>query len=186
MEKLFCIALVSGLVVAVFLGRGQAAFTAALSAADEAVTLSLGLIGACALWGGLARMAEGAGLSRALARWLRRPLGMLFPGTKPGDAGREAVATAMSANLLGLGNASTPLGIAAMKALGDSACPCDADTFWLISASALQVLPTTVIAMRQAAGAQNAADILPVCIIASLVSTLVAIVIRPRGGPCKR
>jgi len=177
MEKLFLYALFLGLLVCLIFGRGAAAFTAATDGAGEAVTLTLALVGGCALWGGLVRMADGAGLSRMLARALRRPLKNLFPGIENDAEAGEAVAAAFAANMMGIGNAATPLSIAAMKKLQN---PRHADTFWLISASSLQILPTTVLAMRQAAGSAAPAEILPVCLICSAIAVSAAILLRPR------
>ena len=178
MEKLFLYALFLGLIICLIFGRGAQALTAATDGASEAVTLTLGLVGGCALWGGLVRMADGAGLSRMLARALRRPLKRLFPGLENDNEASEAVAAAFAANMMGIGNAATPLSIAAMKKL----TPRNADTFWLISASSLQILPTTVLAMRQAAGSAAPAEILPVCLVCSAIAVTAAVLLRPRGG----
>ena len=177
MEKLFVYALFLGILVCLVFGQGGQAFTAAAEGASEAVTLTLALVGGCALWGGLVRMADGAGLSRMLARALRRPLKHLFPGIQNDTQAQEAVAVAFAANMMGIGNAATPLSIAAMQKLKN---PRDADTFWLVSASSLQILPTTVLAMRQAAGSAAPAEILPVCLICSVVGVGAAVLLRPR------
>jgi|GEM_PF-1021142 len=176
MERIFVWLLFTGLGVCLIFGHGAQAFAAAGDAAGEAVTLTVGLVGGCALWGGLVAMADAAGLSRGAARAMRPFLRWIFPNLEGNPEARQAVATAFSANLLGLGNAATPLALNAMKHLNGR----DADTFWLISASSLQLLPTTVLAMRQTAGAANPGDILPICIAASAMATAVAVAIRPR------
>lgn len=184
MEKLFGFMLAVGLLLAVIFGKSQQAFNAAMQGADTAVTLAIALVGGCALWGGLIRMADGAGLSRVIAKALRPLLRRLFPELPDQHPALQKCATAFSANMLGLGNAATPLSLAAMQSLSKSTPQNSSavDVFWLISSSALQIIPTTVIAMRQAAGSHHPSLIILPSVLASLGATVLAYVIRPRSS----
>ena len=87
-----------------------------ISGGTDAITLAIKLIGVIALWNGLVNIAEKSGLTRSLCRLLTPLLNLLFPTLKDKEA-REAIAMNMTANLLGLDNAATPLGLKAMKRL---------------------------------------------------------------------
>jgi len=137
-------------------GQMKAVSEAALSSAGLAVELSIGLIGVMALWLGLMRVAEEAGLVRLLARALRPIMTRLFPEVPPDHPAMSAMVLNVAANALGLGNAATPLGIKAMHEL-QSLNP-DKDTatdamalFLTINTSSVQLVPATVIALREAA-----------------------------------
>ena len=177
MEKIFGWALGLGVIACLLLGRTEAILPAATEAAAEGISLTVGLLGICALWGGLMKMADGAGLTTALAKVLRPVTAWLFPSAQRDPAARQAIAAAFAANLMGIGNAATPLGVRAMQALPVGR---EADTFWLLCASGLQILPTTVIALRAGAGAANPAAVLPVCLAATAASTVAALLLRPR------
>lgn len=158
---------------------GDAALSAMMAGADEAVALCLELAGAYLLFMGLLGVAKRAGLMEALSKRLHGVVGWLFPGC--GEAAGP-IALTLSANMLGLGNAATPLGLASMQQLEkynphpgmatDNMC-----AFIAINASALQLLPTGVLALRQTAGSAAPAAIVLPSLLATCVSTLVAIVL---------
>lgn len=156
---------------------GDAALSAMMAGAGEAVTLCLELVGAYLLFMGLLGVAKRAGLMESLSRRLSGVVGWLFPGC--GQAA-GAIALTLSANMLGLGNAATPFGLAAMREMEadnphkgvatDNMC-----AFIAINASALQLLPTGVLALRQAAGSQMPAAIVLPSLLATACSTAVAV-----------
>lgn len=158
---------------------GDAALAAMMAGAGEAVTLCLELAGAYLLFLGLMGVAERAGVMESLSRRLRGAVERLFPGC--GDAA-GAIALTFSANMLGLGNAATPLGLTAMRALDannpakgyatDNMC-----AFIAINASALQLLPTGVLALRQAAGSAAPAAVVVPSLVATACSTVVAVLL---------
>ena len=177
MEKIFSGALLLGLIVCALTGNASAVVPEMARSAQDAVALILGLLGGCALWGGLLAMADESGLTAWLSRRMYPLLKKLFSKNAASSPDTmRAVAAAFSANILGVGNAATPAGINAMKKLSGR----DADAFWLICASGLQLLPTTVIAMRAAAGSGSPAAILPVTLASTAVSSFAAYLIRPR------
>ncbi|MGC1403060.1 MAG: nucleoside recognition domain-containing protein [Thermodesulfobacteriota bacterium] len=148
--------------------------------AKVAVELAIGLIGIMALWLGLMKIAEQAGMIERLARALRGITTRLFPDVPPDHPAMGAMIMNMSANMLGLGNAATPLGLKAMEELNklnekpgtatDAMC-----TFLVINTSSVQLIPATVIAIRAAAGSANPTEILGPVIIATTINTLCGI-----------
>jgi len=152
-----------------------------LRAAMDAVSLAIKLAGGFAFWNGLIAILEDSGLARSFARVLGRPLARLFPGVPmTGEAG-QAITMNLTANLLGLGNAATPAGLRAMRLLGEGANDGIAtDTmcmFLVLNASSIQLLPSSVIALRAAAGSSAPASILLPTLLATAASTAVGVAV---------
>ena len=154
---------------------------ASFTAAESAVTLAIGLIGAMALWLGIMKVAESAGMMRFIARLIRPVMSRLFPEIAPNHPAMSAMVMNMAANALGLGNAATPMGLKAMAELNKlnpspgTATPAMC-LFLAINTSSVTLLPLGVITVRASAGATNPAAILLPSIIATIISTAVAIV----------
>jgi spore maturation protein SpmA len=150
--------------------------------AGGAVTLAIGLIGVMALFLGLMKVAEAGGLLNIIARLLRPLMQRLFPEVPVSHPAMGAMILNISANVLGLGNAATPFGIRAMQHL-DALNPAKGTAtnsmvlFLAINTSSVTLLPTSVIALRAAAGSANPAGILPTTLFATFCSTVVAIVL---------
>lgn len=154
---------------------------AMIGTAGDAVTLAIGLVGVMALFLGLMKVAERAGLLLVVARTLQPLMTRLFPGVPADHPAMGAMIMNLSANVLGLGNAATPFGIRAMEHLdslnGDKGKATDAMILFLaINTSSITLLPTGVIALRAAAGSTDPAGIVPTTLFATLISTTVAIV----------
>jgi spore maturation protein A len=170
-----------GIITGFATGNVQAITDAALSNAQSAVELSLGMIGVMALWLGIMRIAEDAGLVRKLSIALRPIMTRLFPDV-PGDhPAMGAILMNISANVFGLGDAATPFGLKAMKELQslneDEETATDAMcTFLAINTSSVTLIPASVIAFRAAADSANPAEIIGAAIIATTASTVVAII----------
>ena len=151
-----------------------------IAAAGDAVTLSIGLIGVMALFLGLMKVIEAGGALRLLSRLLRPLMVRLFPSVPADHPAMGAMILNLSANLLGLGNAATPFGIRAMQEL-DTLNPrkgtaTDAMVLFLaINTSSITILPTTVIALRAAAGSNDPAGIVVTTIFATVCATVIAI-----------
>lgn len=156
-------------------GNGAGALEALMAGAQQAVEMTLALAGAYLLWMGLMNIAKQAGLIEKLAQKMQKPLGFLMP-----DAGEAAASVALNlaANFFGLGNAATPFGIEAMKALSDGSGTATNDMcmFAALNSSAIELMPTTVIAIRAACGAADPNDIILPTFLASIVSAAAAIV----------
>ena len=149
--------IVIGVIVAMFTGNLQAVTDAAISSAETAVELSIGLIGVMSLWLGIMAIAEKAGLIKSLGKGLNPIMKKLFPEIPAEHPAMGAMIMNIAANILGLGNAATPFGIKAMQELetlnDHEGVATDAMVMFLaINTSSVTLIPATVIAMRSAAG----------------------------------
>lgn len=159
----------------------QALTTAIIDGARSAVELAIGLIGVMALFLGVMKVAEAAGLLVTIARLVRPLMTRLFPEVPPEHPAMGAMIMNISANVLGLGNAATPFGIRAMQEL-DKLNPLKGTAtnamvlFLAINTSSVTLLPTGVIGLRAAAGSADPAGIVPTTLFATICSTTVAIV----------
>ncbi len=180
MSVLWVLLLVASVATAALTGRMAALPGAIAESAGRAVTLSLGLVGVLSLWIGLMKVAEEAGLVRALGRLTAPVLRRLFPSLSPNSPAMGAITMNVAANMLGLGNAATPFGIKAMEELErenphpGTATDAQALLCALTTAS-VQLVPATVIALRAAAGARQPADILAATLLASSCATVAAV-----------
>jgi spore maturation protein A len=161
-------------------GRMGEVTAAAVESAGRAVTFSIGLAGVLALWLGLMKVAEEAGLVRAIA-WAFRPLSRrLFPGVPAGHPALGAVVMNLGANVLGLGNAATPFGLEAMRRLEElnphRGTATDAQAMLVVlNTASVQLVPVSVIALRTAAGSSAPAEILGPTLLASACGVAVAV-----------
>jgi spore maturation protein A len=163
-------------------GRMSELTRAAVDSAAGAVTLALGLAGVMTLWLGLMKVAEEAGLVRALARAARPLLVRLFPDVPADHPAMGAMIMNVSANVLGLGNAATPFGVRAMQELETlnphPGVATDAQAlFCALNTASLQLIPATVIALRTAAGSRAPAEIVGATILASACGAAAAIAV---------
>jgi spore maturation protein A len=180
MSVIWVLLLVASVVVAAVTGRMTALPGAIAESAGRAVSLSLGLVGILALWMGLMKVAEEAGLVRALGKLARPVLRRLFPSVPADSPAMGAMTMNIAANMLGLGNAATPFGIRAMEELErvnpDPGTATDAQAlFCALNTASIQLIPASVIALRAAAGARQPADILGATLLASTCATVAAI-----------
>jgi spore maturation protein SpmA len=153
-----------------------------LESAKGAAALAIGLIGVLALWSGLMRVAEKAGLVALLARLLRPVLSRLFPDVPADHPAMGAIVMNMSANLLGLGNAATPLGLAAMKHLQElnptKKTASNAMVMFLaLNTTHLTLIPARTIALRLENKSLMATNIVVPTILATACGMVVAIVV---------
>jgi len=164
-------------VAGIFTGRIDAVTEAAISMSKVAVEISIGLIGIMALWLGIMKIAEASGLIRIIAKGLRPITIRLFPDVPEDHPAIGSIVLNMSANVLGLGNAATPLGLKAMEELQELNPKKDTATnamvmFLAINTSSVQIIiPATVVALMGAAASQ----IFITTILATLASTITAI-----------
>ncbi len=155
---------------------------AAFEMAGTAVNIALGLIGIMALWLGVMRVAEEAGLIHLLARGVRPVMSRLFPSVPADHPAVGSMIMNISANMLGLGNAATPFGLKAMEELNKlndkSGVATDAMvTFLALNTSCVTLIPATAIAIRAASGSSNPAAIIGTTFLASLTATICAVVL---------
>lgn len=166
-----------GSLIASLINDPSNAVGAMIEGSHSAVTLSLNLLALYAFWLGLFSIIEKLGISQWLDRLLAPVINKLFP--KANQQARKYITMNISANLLGLGNAATPMAINAIGALdnGDKKASENMIMLTVISATSLQLLPTTVIGMRASHGSANPADFLLASVIATVVSTFLGILL---------
>lgn len=174
----FCLILAS-ILCAACTGRLPQLSSAVMDGAQSAVELSLSLLGSMCLWLGFLRIAEESGLSARLARVLSPVIDRLFPEYRNDREIQGKICLNLSANLLGLGNAATPLGLAAMQAM-QSRNPSPLPTngmvlFVVINTASLQLLPINAAALRAAAGSSAPFAFLPQVWLTSLGSLAVCV-----------
>ena len=162
------------LVCALITGQGAELSAAAAQGAQAGVTLGISLAGSMCLWTGAGKVMEKAGITAGLSRLLRPLLCRLFPESKDDSILAGALSANACANLLGLGNAATPMGIQAARRLAGGATDGRAShslcRLIVLNTASIQLIPTTVAALRAGAGSAAPFDILPAVWITSLCS----------------
>ena len=159
-------------------GRAEAVTAAALEGAQGAVELCISMAGMLCLWMGVMEIMRRSGLTEKLSRLLRPALRLLFPQEAGDRAVMDSISANISANLLGLGNAATPLGIEAVRRMGRKSPGTASDAMCMLvvcNTASIQLFPTTVAAVRAAAGSRAPFDILPAVWLASALSVAVGI-----------
>ena len=154
-------------------GRGEAVAAAALEGAGAGVELCLSMAGTLCLWMGVMEVMRRSGLARGLSRLLRPVLGRLYPQFAGDGPVMDAVSANVSANLLGLGNAATPLGLEAARRMARRSPGVASDSLCMLvvcNTASIQLIPATVAGLRAAAGCATPFDILPAVWLASLAS----------------
>ncbi len=159
-------------------GRGDLVAAAAVEGAQSAVELCVSIAGMLCLWTGVMEIMRRSGLAEGLSRLLRPVLSLLFPQVS-GDRGvMDSISANVSANLLGLGNAATPLGIEAVRRMERKSPGTASDAMCMLvvcNTASIQLIPTTVASVRAAAGSSSPFDILPAVWLASALSVGVGI-----------
>lgn len=152
---------------------------AAMQGAQAGITLCISLAGAMCLWSGVAKLMEQAGLSKRLGRLLRPVFSRLFPETSRDSIALGYLSANVSANLLGLGNAATPMGIQAVKRMqalsGKRVASDEMCLLIVMNTASIQLLPTTVASVRASMGANAPLDILPAVWLCSICSVSMGI-----------
>ncbi len=174
--------LVIGIVYAALQGRIEVVTQSAIAGAEGAVVLSLKLIGIMCLWLGMMKIAELAGIVRFISKVLSPLICFLFPSVPKKHPAMGAIIMTLSANMLGLGNAVTPLGIKAMQALqelngkkdtaSDAMC-----TLLALCTAGFTLVPATIIAIRSAAGSVNPTEVVGSTLIVSGMATMSVLIV---------
>ncbi|MCU9602555.1 nucleoside recognition domain-containing protein [Pallidibacillus thermolactis] len=173
---------VIGIVFAMFNGTMEEVNKAVFQGAQEAVTLCIGFISVLVFWLGLMRIAQTSGLLDKLAYLFKPLVKKIFPDIPSDHPALGYILSNMMANMFGLGNAATPLGIKAMEQLkmlngGKNEASRSMVTFLVINTSSITIIPTTVLAIRMNYDSVSPAEIVLPTIIASLFATICAILI---------
>ena len=174
MSWIFTGMLFGSVLFAALSGHGGALSAAAVEGAQAGVTLALSITGAVCLWSGVGKLMEKIGVTASLSRLLSPVLGRIFPSTKKDARLAGSLSANVWANFLGLGNAATPMGIAAVRRLKDPEEPTLATDemcrLIVLNTASIQFLPTNVAAVRSALGCASPFDILPAVWVSSLLS----------------
>jgi spore maturation protein A len=172
-----------GIVYAAFHNGFGVVTQAALESGKEAVDLALAMAGVMAMWTGLMEIAQETGLLKAVTGRIRPLIRWLFPSLERESRAGELIATNFIANVFGLGWAATPAGLEAMQELKllstekEGVASREMCTFLVLNISSLQLVPVNMIAYRSQYGSVNPAIIVGPGILATLVSTMVAVVL---------
>lgn len=174
MSWIFTVLVALSVVAAMMTGRGSELAAAIPQGAQAGITLAVSLAGSICLWTGLGRLMEKAGAMTLLSKLLRPLLGKIFPDTKQDPALAGVLSANVCANFLGLGNAATPMGIQAAQQLAaktnngiasDQLC-----RLIVLNTASIQLIPSTVAAVRASLGCPTPFDILPAVWVTSLCS----------------
>ena len=159
-------------------GNGGAVASAALEGAAAGVELSIAMAGALCLWLGIMEVMRRSGLAAGLSRLLRPVLKRLYPDFAQNKPVMDAVSANVSANVLGLGNAATPLGLEAARLMAEQSPGVASDSLCMLvvcNTASVQLIPTTVASLRAAAGCATPFDILPAVWLTSAIALIVGI-----------
>jgi spore maturation protein A len=173
--------LVIGIIIGMMNGRVNEVTNAAIESAGDAIKFSINLLGIMCLWSGLMKIAEKSGLVKTIASAVRPVLGFLFPQIPKNHPSMGAIVMNLAANILGLGNAATPLGLKAMSELqklnpSKHTVSNEISMFLILNTASLQLIPTSVIAIRAHAGSKNPAEVISTVWIASASAAIAGIV----------
>lgn len=154
----------------------------AIMESENAVKLTLTLVGSMAFWGGIMRVADKAGITSFIAKCFKPIAKLLFVGIDLNGAAFKAITMNLTANLLGLGNAATPLGIDAVKKLAKEENVTDTASqniimLVVLNTASIQLLPTTIATMRLSHGASSPLDVLPAILLTSIACVTVGVIL---------
>lgn len=178
MRKIWFFMVLASLVTLLFVNP-EDSINAMMDAGADAVTLTIKLLGIYAVWLGIIALIDACGLSDKIASLLEPIIDWLFGKTNKET--KRYIALNMSANILGMGNACTPTGLKAMQGLDKQNNSITASTAMImlvvLNATSIQLIPTTIIGLRQQYGSTTSSDIILPTIISTLISTIIGIIL---------
>ena len=168
-------------IYAIFTGKVSQINNSVFDSCESAVQLSITFLGTMCLWSGIMQIAKKTTLIDKLTNFLNPIMKILFPDIKKDDPVRKEISMNMVANMLGLGNAATPLGLKAMKTMQKENHKKDTLTnsmamFIIINTASIQIIPTTVIAIRSSLGSNNPTSIIIPVWIATICAAIAGII----------
>ncbi len=168
------------IIAAVASGKTDDLSSSMISAFEDSVSLFLSLLGVMAFWGGVMNIAKKSGLTDKISRLLSPVLKLIFKGVSKTSAAFSAITLNITANMLGLANAATPLGIEAMTELKNAEGGRETPTknialLTLFNTASIQIIPTTIAAIRGKYESANPMEIIPSVLITSFLSLMVGI-----------
>lgn len=180
MKWVFAILIIISVISAFFTGNADGVSNSILNEGANAIQLLLFMLGGMCVWGGLMRIAEKAGITEKLSILFKPLARVIFNGLDLNGKAFKAICMNITANLLGLGNAATPLGMEAMKRLEEEEKTSDKASnnmivFTVINTASITLIPTTIASLRLKHGAANPLDIIWGVIVTSFISITVAL-----------
>ena len=178
MSVIWTVMVAAAIICGLATGQGEQVALAALEGAASGVELCLSMAGVLCLWMGVMEVMRRSGLAEGLSRLLRPVLGRLYPDFAHDKRVMDTVSANVSANLLGLGNAATPLGLEAARLMAQRTPGIASDSLCMLvvcNTASIQLIPTTVASIRAAAGCTTPFDILPAVWLASAVALAVGL-----------
>ncbi len=185
MKVILAVLPAAAIICSLFTGSLSEVSSSVLESAGAAVSLAITLCGIMCLWSGLMKVAEESGAVKLLSGLLSPALSLLFRGLEKGGRAMQLISMNISANILGLGNATTPLGIRAMEAIQEEEAglhSAKSETasdnmilLTVLNTASLQIIPATAAALRAAQGAARPMEILPCVWIVSAYSLAIAV-----------
>lgn len=187
MNYVFPVLLIISFIAAIATGRMDALSSAVIDGAGSAVELLIRLVSMLCLWGGIMEIAEQAGMTKFFSRLMSPVVGMIFPRLRKEKYALEAISMNITANILGLGNAATPLGLEAMRRLQDinsskTVASDEMIVFVVMNTAAMHIIPTTVATMRGQYGSENPMEIMPAAFLTSFCALAAAITVAKLGN----
>lgn len=182
MNYIWSVLILISIICALFTGKISSLSASVPEGASEGVNLIISLLGMMALWSGIMKIAQKAGITDFLANIFEPLIKLIFPDCPPQSKASKAICMNITANLLGLGNAATPFGIKAMQELkkhsGGNASQATNSMimFVVINTASLQLIPSLLCALRQNYGSKNPLGITPILWITSLISLTAGII----------
>jgi len=182
LNKLWPIFLIISIIYAILSGNIGELNNSIFEAAENAVQLTITFFGTICLWNGIMQIAMKSSLVDTISKLLNPLIKLLFPDIKKEDKIHKEISMNMTANMLGLGNAATPLGLRAMKSMQEINPQKDRLSnsmamFIIINTASIQLIPTTVIAIRKSLGSSEPSQIiLPVWIV-TIIAAITAILV---------
>lgn len=174
--------IIISIIYAFFVGRVEEVNTSIFESAESTVNLMLTFLGTLCLWNGIMEIASNTSLMEKLTKFLSPFMNILFPEVKRQDKEYKEISMNMVANILGLGNAATPLGLKAMETMQEKNPQKERLSnpmamLIVINTASLQVIPTTVIAVRTSLGSANSTSIIVPVWIATIAAFLTVVIL---------
>ena len=170
-----------GLIVGIFTGNGEGISNAIIGSIDSTVSFIIGLLGLMCFWCGVMKVAEKSGFTEKLAKLMKPILKLIFKESAKDEKALGAIVMNITANMMGLGNAATPFGIKAMEEMDrlnneKGRASNDMALFLVLNAACIQLVPSTVLSIRAAAGSTNPGVIILPAIISTGTAAIVGVI----------
>lgn len=180
MNKIWSIMIITSFALAIYMGNIKEVIAALFESSKTVIDMCLNIMGIICLWSGFMKIAEKCGIIDKMSKLVRPIIKFLFPELKQDSEASGHIAMNMTANLLGLGNVATPLGLKAMEAMqknnnNKEVISNSMIMLIVLNTASIQLIPTSVIALRTTYGSSNPAIVVLPILVASIVSVIAAI-----------